>query len=96
MSEKSVTLKHIGYYCDGTAFLNLWGGGQGNIQMNAWSTQKGDRKSIVKGINDGQFGCESIESAKVDVYDLYENGYKVYDNTIEFSAEEIKDAQRGI
>ena len=93
---KEVTLKRIGRRCKGTALLNLWGGGQGEITMDEWDTEKGDRESIVKGVNDGQFGCESIESAKVEVFDLYENGYTEYDNTIEFSAKELKDATKGI
>ena len=93
---KKVTLKLVGYRCSGTAILNLWGGGQGTMEMDSWDTKKGDRDSIVKGINDGQMGCESIESAEVAVYELYENGYTQYDNTISFSADELKQAKRGI
>ncbi len=87
--KKSITLKHVGYRCKGTAMLNLWGGGQGTMEMESWDVKKGDRDSIAKGINDNGFGCESIVSAEVDVYDLYENNYTVYDNTIKFSASEL-------
>ncbi len=93
---KNITLNHVGYRCKGIAVLNLWGGGQGDMAMDEWDTKKGDRESIAKGVNDGRFGCESIESAKVEVFDLYENGYTEYDNTIEFSKIELKDAARGI
>jgi len=94
--DKTVTLKHIGYRCSGTAMLNLWGGGQASIDMDSWDTKKADRDSVVKGVNDGQFGCESIESAKVDIFDLYENNYTVYHNTIEFSKTELTKAKKGV
>ena len=93
---KKVTLKLIGYRCKGKAILNLWGGGQGSVTMDNWDTVKGDRDSIVKGVNDGQFGCESIHSARVDVYELYENDYIAYDQSIGFSAEELTEAKRGV
>ena len=93
---KSITLKHVGRHCRGTATLNLWGGGVGTVDMDSWETEKGSRKEIVKGVNDGQFGCESIQSATVEVFDLYEGGHKVYDGTINFSEEELREAKRGI
>ena len=94
--SKTVTLKHVGYRCEGTALLNLWGGGQGTVTMDSWDTKKGDRESILKGVNDGQFGCESIEKATVLVFDLYEKDYTQYNDTIEFEATEIIDAKKGI
>jgi hypothetical protein len=93
---KTVTLKKVGYRCSGTAVINLWGGGQGEVNMDSWKTKNKSKKSIVKGVNDGQFGCESIESAIVYVDDLYENNYTEHMDTISFSAKELKDAKRGI
>ena len=94
--EKTVTLKHLGFRCTGTAVINLWGGGQGTIDMDWWDCNTDDRKEIVKGINDGQFGCESIESAIVHISDHYENGYTEYKEMIDFSAKELKEVKRGI
>jgi hypothetical protein len=93
---KTVELKRIGYRCKGTAVINMWGGGQGEITMDEWDTEKGDRDSIAKGVNDGQFGCESIESARVEVHDLYENCYTEWDCDIDFTAKEIQDSKKGI
>ena len=94
--KESITLKHIGYRCKGFATINLHGAGQGNIQMDDWDTEKGDRDSILKGVNDGQFGCESIEKAIVNVFNLYEHNVTIFSSTVEFSAEELKNAKRGI
>jgi len=96
MSENTITLKRIGFRCEGTAKLNLWGGGQGCIEMDSWDTTKGSRKEIAKGVNDGQFGCEFIESAEVMIYTLYENNVTIYEDTITFSAEELEEAKKGI
>ena len=93
---KTITLKHDGFYCTGFAVINHWGGGQSKVEMDSWVTETIDPKEIVKGVNDGQFGCESIKSAAVEVYDLYEKGFSEYNKTIDFSAEELKDATRGI
>lgn len=94
--KKSITLKHIGYRCEGIAVLNLWGGGQGEINMDSWDVKKGDRDSIVQGVNDGQFGCQSIKSATVAVYDLYENNLTIFDNEIIFNSSELTSAKTGI
>ena len=80
---KTVTLKHVGYKIEGNAQIELWGGGYGGITMDS-NTIKGNvtKTKILGCINDGQFGCVSIEEAKVDIYDLYENGYTEYNRTI--------------
>ena len=87
--NKKVTLKHVGFFCDGQALLNLWGGGQGTIEMDSWKTKTDTKEEIVKNINDGQMGCESIEQAEVNIYDLYENGYKEFNRTEIFESKEI-------
>jgi len=93
---ESITLKHIGYRCDGMVTIEFWGGGEGQVPMSIWDIDSCDRDSIAKGVNDGGFGCESIESAVVHVYDLYEDGYKRMKETITFDKEEIKNAKKGI
>ena len=96
MAEKDITLKHVGYQCKGTALINLWGGGQSRVNMDSWSPKKIDRQNIAKGVNDGQFGCESIESAEVDVYDIYGRDIEQFKMRLNFSQEELKNAKRGI
>ncbi len=95
---KSITLKHIGYRFEGEALLNLWdrSQGQGEITMDSWEGQSLEKSEVVKGVNDAGNGCESIESCIVGVFDLYENDYTELKKTIKFSAEELKEAKRGI
>jgi len=94
---KSITLKHVGFRCTGTALLNLWGGGQGEVEMDSWDVDTDVNVDLyVNGVNDGQFGCESIESATVRTHDLYENGYTEYNSTVDFEAKQIENATRGI
>jgi hypothetical protein len=52
----------------GIALLNLWGGGQGTIEMDAVRIPFGELslKNFLSAINDGGFGCESIDSAEHD------------------------------
>jgi len=86
----AVTLKQIGYKFSGRATLNLWDGRQGTIEMDSWITQgKFDRQKMIDGINDGQFGCESIEFAEVRIEKLFENGYTVFDSIIEVNGDEL-------
>ena len=94
--KKEITLKHIGYHCQGIAMLNFWGGGQAPYHMDKWRTQTKDRKTIAEGVNDGRFGCESIESADVLVYDLYEDNYTVFSHKETFTKDELTEAKRGI
>ena len=93
---KTVTLKHKGFYFQGVALLNHWGGGQGKVNMDSWQGESDDREEVLKGVNDGQFGCESIESAEVDVYDVYDGGYREFKKTIHFKSDDLEGATRGI
>ena len=72
ISEKTLTLKHTGYEVIGTALLNLWGGGQGSIQMDKiFLNSIPEDLSKIK-YNDGRFGCESIEQVEIEIYESYE------------------------
>jgi len=96
--KKTITLKQKGYRCNGYALLNLWGGGQGTVDMNWWDCGTLNKADILKGVNDGQFGCESIESATVYVSEHYERGFTELTpcEVFEFTADELKQAKRGI
>ena len=83
---KAVNLEQIGYKIEGTAYLNLWGGDQGSIDMDSKTIIGSITKEKLLGcINDGQFGCESIDSVELDILDLYENGYTEFNRGIDYS-----------
>ena len=86
---KQVTLNQVGYVVGGEALLNLWGGGQGTIEMNETTIDNLTIENILKSINDGGFGCESIEEADVIIYTLYEHGYTEYETGLHFSADTL-------
>jgi hypothetical protein len=99
---KQITLQQTGYVIKGLATLNLWGGGQGEIEMNAVTIpcDKLTHKNILRCINDGQFGCESIECAIVQIYDDYNNGaYREYNRSFDIKGMDIRNKKyfhRGI
>jgi hypothetical protein len=80
---KSVSLKQVGWLCSGTCIVNLWGEGQGSLDMKCWTVMgQYNRKKIIDGVNDAEFGVESICSARISIYRLFENGYKEFYNEI--------------
>ena len=87
MKAKTVTLKQTGYSISGESVLNLWGGGQGTIDISAGiiPLDKLSKENLLKCVNDGRFGCESIDCARVIIEDLYEDGYTQYNCEIEIS-----------
>ena len=79
---KEVTLKQVGYVVTGESTLNLWGGGQGSISIKPEKVKRVSKEIILACVNDNGFGCESIDSAEIDIYDLYESGYQEFNRTI--------------
>lgn len=87
-------LNQIGWYFDGEAVINFWGGGQGSVYMTPWTLlDKFSEEEMMKGINDGQFGCESIESADVSIYRLYENRYKEFEETYYYTKKQLEESK---
>jgi len=83
MKEKKI--KQTGITIQGVALINFWGGGQGEVIMDERyiPNDKISKENILRCINDGQFGCESIESAEIDILINYELGFAMeYDRTI--------------
>lgn len=74
---KRKTITKTGIQIKGTAIINLWGGGKYRITMNESYIPNVNisKENILRCINDGQFGCESIESADVCIYDVYDHGF---------------------
>jgi len=87
-------LHQIGWYFEGEAEITLWGGTEGTIDMKPWQIEdEFDEAEMMKGINDGQFGCQSIDGAVVNVYRLYENGYKEYEDDFEYDSNQLQKFQ---
>ena len=74
---KTVTLEQTGWKVEGLALINLWGGGQGEIPIKPSTIPLGKltKESLHRAINDGGFGCESIQSATLYVGEIYQGGY---------------------
>jgi hypothetical protein len=97
--QKEVTLKLVGYEVRGEATMNMWGGGKGTVEMKPqqiMQTNRPSKKQITGKLNDGGFGCESIDSATVDLYAIYESGHMEYLDSFVFDKEDCKNAFRGI
>lgn len=101
----------VGYRFTGEALLNFWGSGRGTITMDAtYKTVDEIEAGIVVSdiVNDGQFGCESIQEATVIVHEVWEisrtwNNEVVeddrcflYNNKLKVFADEIINSKRGI
>ena len=73
MAKEDITMKYVGIKIDGNAILNLWGGGQGSIEMETYFLEKKfiSKDNILRCVNDNGFGCESIDSASISIWDVY-------------------------
>jgi hypothetical protein len=81
---KTKTITQTGIVIKGTAMLNLWGGGSGSIKMESYylPLEHITKDNILRCVNDGSFGCESIEDAEIDIFIKYDNGSVELDRTI--------------
>lgn len=91
------TVTVTGYRMTGTAGITYWGGGTGTVDMDQVNFDHlPDRNEMAPEVNDGGFGCQSIDSAIVVLEELHSNdGYGFVDE-YEFEGDEIKNAKRGI
>ncbi len=107
MEAKTVTLKQVGWRCKGFVLMNCWDGTQGNYRMDSWDIPIEDCENeeqkealIISGINDGRFGCESIEEARVHIYEIYEGNtddlVEVFVSEELYEKEEVANAKLGI
>lgn len=97
---KQLLLEHRGYELRGRALLNLWGGGQGEIEMSPVfiPDHKLTHTNVKRSINDNGFGCQSVESAIIEIYDVYGSPpyYTQYNRTIELDYLQCQEAFVGI
>ena len=89
----TITLKHTGFYVEGTARILLWNGDVAEVKMDAFHVASLD--DIPKNVNDGRFGCQRILEAKCIVYKAYEGIYRFYGVT-DYEGSELLNAKRGI
>ncbi|MDD6487486.1 MAG: hypothetical protein PUF61_11115 [Spirochaetales bacterium] len=92
--DETITLNLTGFHVEGTARVLLWNGDVAEVEMNAFHVDSLD--DIPKNINDGQFGCQRILSAKCLVYKDYEGkAYRFYGVT-DYEGDELSVAKRGV
>jgi len=82
---KTKTITQTGYLITGVARISLWGNSEGEVEMDKTFIPYSEltKRKLLNAINDGQFGCESIILAEVEVFIVYNNGSKEYDRTIQ-------------
>ena len=90
---KTITLKHTGFYVEGTARILDWGGDVGEIEMDAFHVDSLD--DIQKNVNDGRFGCQRILGADCTVYEDYEGMHRFFGVT-DYEGSELADAKKGV
>lgn len=92
--DEAITLNLTGFHVEGTARVLLWNGDVAEVEMDAFHVDSLD--DIPKNVNDGQFGCQRILSAKCLVYKDYEGkAYRFYGVT-DYEGDELSVAKRGI
>jgi hypothetical protein len=81
---ESITLKKIGYRIEGYAVISLWGGGVVKVKMddNFIPLGKMTAENLYRCINDGRYGCESIDEAHVDIFDAYEQDFHKWNRKV--------------
>lgn len=82
--KKTLTITQIGFVISGSATIYMWGGGKGVIEMEKYYLpyDKCTPKNILRCVNDNGFGCETIESAEIDISIKFNNGNVLYDRSI--------------
>lgn len=90
---KTITLKHTGFFVEGTARILLWNGDVAEVKMDAFHVASFD--DIPKNVNDGQFGCQRILGADCTVYEDYE-GTHCFLYILHYEGDELEDAMKGV
>jgi hypothetical protein len=81
MKPKTKTITQVGIVVSGETLIHMWGGGKGEITMRKTfiPNDKITKDNILRCVNDGGFGCESIERAFVIISIKYDNGSDEFD-----------------
>lgn len=75
--KDEITLKHTGYYITGIAGVEFWNGEVGTVNMDDFKLKELTEENLIKGINDGQFGCKKIVTARCNIYKTFGQGYNI-------------------
>lgn len=75
MKPKTKTITQVDIIVSGEALINMWGGRQSEITMDKTfiPNDKISKDNILRCVNDGGFGCESIQRAFVEISIRYDN-----------------------
>lgn len=86
---RKITLLQNGYYVRGTATINLWGGGTGEMEMQPVHLETLSTENVLRAINDNGFGCESYDKVEATILLYY--GYGVFDffKKVTFSRQDL-------
>jgi hypothetical protein len=81
---KTKTITQTGIRISGIAFITLWDNNTASIEMNKTFIPNGKitKTNILSAVNDGRFGCQSIDSAEINISITYDNGSIEYDRTL--------------
>lgn len=96
---KNISLSHKGYKFTGTAMVELWGGGIGEVAMDPFflTSEQLTHTNIKRSINDGRFGCQRIISAAVQIYDVYGSmEYTQFNRKIDLNQKQCQEAFKGV
>ena len=75
--KKNITLEFTNYVIKGTANCTYWDGTDFSIPMKPYNIDSLEIEKLLSGVNDNEFGCQSINSVEIDIYENYE-GYLVF------------------
>ena len=90
--KSAITLQKTGYSISGVSALTLWGNDFGTIEMKPFKLEKLGLHAIKEAINDGGFGCQSIDCAIIDIAENFE-GKLNYVKTLTIKFNPITDEQ---
>jgi len=82
------TITQIGYMISGIAYVSMWGGGNGQIEMSKefLPNELMSKDNMLRCVNDNGFGVESIDTADIIIGIKYDNGSIEWDHEIEVTS----------
>ena len=91
------------YIVEGVVWITLWSGEEGHLNMTPTVTSELTRDKALEAVNDGGYGCESIDEAEVAICAIYksdvQNSYgsiSVFVDEFVFTSDELVNAKRGV
>ena len=103
-----IDLDLVGYEICGIAKITTWYGNEGEVEMDCEKIigkKRITKEDIIRHINDGGFGAQSIDGATATIYALYGNHERhpfllgqarKFVRSVDIEEEDLKSAKRGI